>query len=101
MKIRKNLSDEDMLRGMQEDESFETAVLHDDSDRRRVRRSPQALKQEAEKQMLLPPEAQEKLNRCLLEVSMEWLREKGGNVDWKVVRNGLTITLTPAPAKRK
>ena len=51
--------------------------------------------------MMLPPEAQEKLNRCLLEVSMEWLRDKGGDVDWKIVRNGLSITLTPAPAKRK
>ena len=101
MKIKKNLSDADMLRGFAEEESFETALLRDDSEPRRVRRSSGALKKEAEAAMTLPPEAQEKLNRCLLEVSMEWLRDKGGDVDWKIVRNGLSITLTPAPAKRK
>jgi hypothetical protein len=51
--------------------------------------------------MMLPPEAQEKLNRCLLEVSMEWLKDKGGDVEWKVIREGLSIIIKPAPAKKK
>jgi hypothetical protein len=101
VKIKKNLSDADMLRGWSEEESFETAVLTDDSEHRRIRRTSRELKKEAEAKMMLPPEAQEKLNRCLLEVSMEWLREKGGDVDWKVVRDGMVITLVPAPAKHK
>ena len=46
-------------------------------------------------------EAQEKLNRCLLEVSMEWLKDKGGDVEWKVIREGLSIIIKPAPAKKK
>ena len=100
MKIKKNLSDADMFRGMEEEESFETAVLTDDSPTRKFKKNSSAIKKEA-KAMMLPPDAIEKLNRCLLEVSMEWLRDKGGDVDWKVVREGSSIILKPAPAKKK
>ena len=91
MKIRKNLSDADMFRGVEEEESFETAKL---------RKNSSAIKKEAEA-MMLPPEAIEKLNRCILEVSMEWLKDKGGDVDWKVIREGTSIIIKPAPAKKK
>ena len=100
MKIRKNLSDADMFRGMEEEESFETALLSDDSRRVKLRKNSSAIKKEAEA-MMLPPEAIEKLNRCLLEVSMEWLKGKGGDVDWKVIKEGTSIIIKPAPAKKK
>ena len=100
MKIKKNLSDADMFRGMEEEESFETAVLTDDSRARKFKKNSSTIKKEAEA-MMLPPDAIEKLNRCLLEVSMEWLKDKGGDVDWKVVREGTSIILKPAPAKKK
>ena len=100
MKIRKNLSDADMFRGVEEEESFETALLSDDSRRIKLRKNSSAIKKE-EEAMMLPPEAIEKLNRCILEVSMEWLKEKGGDVDWKVIREGTSIIIKPAPAKKK
>ena len=100
MKIRKNLSDADMFRGIEEEESFETALLSDDSRRVKLRKNSSTIKKEAET-MMLPPEAVEKFNRCLLEVSMEWLKDKGGDVDWKVVREGTSIIVKPAPAKKK
>ena len=100
MKIRKNLSDADMFRGMEEEESFENAVLTDDSLSKKFRKNSSVIKKEAEA-MMLPPEAIEKMNRCLLEVSMEWLKDKGGDVDWKVVREGMSIIIKPAPAKKK
>ena len=100
MKIRKNLSDADMFRGMEEEESFETALLSDDSRRVKLRKNISTFKKEAET-MMLPPEAIEKLNRCLLEVSMEWLKDKGGDVDWKVIREGTGIMIKPVPAKRR
>lgn len=100
MKIRKNLSDADMFRGMEEEESFETALLSDDSRRVKLRNTSSAIKKEVEA-MMLPPEAIEKLNRCLLEVSMEWLKGKGGDVDWKVIKEGTSIIIKPAPAKKK
>jgi len=100
VKIKRNLSDADMFRGMEEEESFETAVLTDDSRHKKFRKSSSDIKKEAEA-VMLPPEAREKLNRCILEVSMEWLKDKGGNVEWKVVRDGLSIILKPAPSKKK
>ena len=39
MKIRKNLSDADMFRGVEEEESFETALLSDDSRRIKLRKN--------------------------------------------------------------
>ena len=100
MKIKRNLSDADMFRGMEEEESFETALLSNDSRHVKLRKNSSAIKKEAEA-MMLPPETIEKLNRCLLEVSMEWLKDKGGDVDWKVVREGTSIIIKPAPAKKK
>ena len=96
-----------MFRGVEEEESFETALLSDDSRRIKLRKNSSAIKKEAEA-MMLPPEAIEKLNRCIeklnrciLEVSMEWLKDKGGDVDWKVIREGTSIIIKPAPAKKK
>ena len=100
MKIKRNLSDADMFRGMEEEESFETTVLTDDSRPGKFKKNFSAIKKEAEA-MMLPPDAIEKLNRCFLEVSMEWLKDKGGDVDWKVVREGTSIIIKPAPAKKK
>ena len=100
VKIKKNLSDADMFRGVEEEESFETALLREDSRRVKLRKNAAATKKEAEA-MLLPPEAVEKLNRCLLEASMEWLKDKGGDVEWKVVREGTTVIVKTAPAKKK
>ena len=81
-------------------ESFRRGYVPCDSRRVKLRKNSSAIKKEAEA-MMLPPEAIEKLNRCLLEVSMEWLKDKGGDVDWKVVREGTSIIIKPAPAKKK
>ena len=56
MKIKRNLSDADMFRGLEEEESFETALLSDDSRRVKLRKNSSAIKKEAEA-MMLPPEA--------------------------------------------
>lgn len=99
MKIKKNLSDEDMFRGMQETESFETLVLQDDRSPVK-RRGFAGSGTQDEKVLLLPLEIQEKLNRCLLEASMEWLKAKGGDMEWKVIREGTEITLKPVAKKK-
>ena len=52
MKIKRNLSDADMFRGMEEEESFETALLSDDSRRVKLRKNSSAIKKEAESMML-------------------------------------------------
>jgi hypothetical protein len=100
MKIRKNLSDADMFKGSHESYTFENDVLEDDAPRKTFRGHVPANKNK-EDELLLPKEAQEKLNRCLLEVSMEWLKAKNGDLDWKVKRNGFTITIEPKAKEKK
>lgn len=80
-KIRKNLSDADMLKGFAEELTFENGMYAEE----KVSSSKlKGTKAPAKKELLLPEEAQERLNRFLLEISMEWLKNKNGNCTWKV-----------------
>ena len=54
----------------------------------------------AKKELLLPQDAQERLNRFLLEISMEWLKNKNGDCTWKVLKEGGQIVIKPV-AKNK
>ena len=53
------------------------------------------------KELLLPAEAQEKLNKYLLELSMEWFKNGNGEVEWKVLKEKDQIIIKPAPSKKK
>ena len=99
MKIKKNLSDADMLKGFKESRSFETEILKDSQDDNSLRRPNKAVKNG--KELLLPAEAQEKLNKYLLELSMEWFKNGNGEVEWKVQKEKDQIIIKPAPSKRK
>ena len=63
MKIRKNLSDEDMLKGYEEEVSFENAVYGDEPVKNKKIKT---AKNAGGKEILLPEEALEKLNRLNL-----------------------------------
>lgn len=98
MKIRKNLSDEDMLKGYKEELSFENGMYADE----KVRQSKlKGNKAPAKKELLLPEEAQERLNRFLLEISMEWLKNKNGNCSWKVSKENDQIVIKPVAIVKK
>lgn len=97
-KIRKNLSDEEMLRGFKEEITFENGMYADE----KVQHSRiKGVKAPAKKEILLPEEAQERLNRFLLEISMEWLKNKNGSCTWKVLKEGEQIVIRPAAAAKK
>lgn len=97
-KIRKNLSDEDMLKGFSEELSFENGIYSEEKTtaRFKVKAKAPAVK----KELLLPEDAQERLNRFLLEISMEWLKNKNGDCTWKVLKEGGQIVIKPV-AKSK
>lgn len=98
MKIRKNLSDEDMLKGYQEEVSFENAIYGDEP----VKNKKLKITKKAEgSEILLTGEALDKLNRYLLEISMEWLKNTRGEADWKVYKENGQIIIKPAAAKKK
>ena len=98
-KIRKNLSDEDMLKGFSEELSFENGIYSEEKTSARMKLKAKA-PAPAKKELLLPQDAQERLNRFLLEISMEWLKNKNGDCTWKVLKEGGQIVIKPA-AKNK
>ena len=97
MKIKKGLSDEDMLKGFNENLTFENGMYAEE----KVTKSKFKVKAQPKKELLLPEEAQERLNRFLLEISMEWLKNKGGNCTWKVSKEDGQITIKPSPIVNK
>mgnify|MGYP003156972148 CR=1 FL=1 len=94
MKIKKNLSDEEMFKGYVEKESFENAFDADE----KIVSSKMKNKAAAAKELLLPAEAQEKLNQYLLEISMDWFKNGNGDVVWKIYKEQGQIIIKPAPA---
>ena len=53
------------------------------------------------KELLLPEDAQERLNRFLLEISMEWLKNKNGDCTWKVLKENGQIVIKPVAVAKK
>ena len=98
MKIRKNLSDEDMLKGYEEEVSFENAIYGDEPVKNKKLKT---AKKVDSKEILLPDEALAKLNRYLLEISMDWFKNTKGEADWKVYKEDGQIIIKPAAAKKK
>lgn len=98
MKIRKNLSDEDMLKGYEEEVSFENAIYGDEHVKNKKLKT---AKKADSKEILLPDEALAKLNRYLLEISMDWFKNTKGEADWKVYKDDGQIIIKPAAAKKK
>lgn len=97
MKIKKNLSDEEMFKGYVEKASFENSFDAEE----KIVSSKVKNKTAAAKELLLPDEAQEKLNQYLLEISMDWFKNGNGNAVWKVYKDQGQIIIKPAPAKKK
>lgn len=97
-KIRKNLTDADMLKGFSEELTFENGMYAEE----KVQQSKiKGGKAQAKKELLLPEDAQERLNRFLLEISMEWLKNKNGNCTWKVLKEDGQIVIKPVAVTKK
>lgn len=97
-KIRKGLSDADMLKGFNEELTFENGMYADEKVKQNKLK---ASKAPAKKELLLPEEAQERLNRFLLEISMECLQKNQGSCTWKVSREGDQIIIKPVALGKK
>lgn len=97
-KIRKNLTDADMLKGFSEELTFENGMYAEEKVQQRKLKGAKA---PAKKELLLPEDAQERLNRFLLEISMEWLKNKNGNCTWKVLKENGEIVIKPVAVTKK
>lgn len=96
-KIKKGLSDADMLRGFNEEITFENGMYSEE----KVKQNKIKAKTPVKKELLLPEDAQEKLNRFLLEISMEWLKNKKGDYSWKVAKENDQIVIKPVSNTKK
>ena len=72
-----------MFKGYVEKESFENAFDADE----KIVSSKMKNKAAAAKELLLPAEAQEKLNHYLLEISMDWFKMVMVTLSGKFIRN--------------
>lgn len=98
MKIKRNLSDEEMFKGYEEKTSFENDF---DASEKTTTSENKNKTAKTSVELLLPQEAQEKLNQYLLEVSMDWFKNGNGDVVWKVQKEQGQIVIKPAPVKKK
>ena len=88
-----------MLKGFSEELSFENGIYSEEKTTARMKLKAKA-PAPAKKELLLPQDAQERLNRFLLEISMEWRKNKNGDCTWKVLKEGGQIVIKPV-AKSK
>ncbi len=98
VKIKKGLSDADMLKGFNENLTFANGKY---AEEKITQTKLKAAKAPAKKELLLPPEAQERLNRFLLEISMECLQKNHGSCTWKVSRENDQIIIKPVALAKK
>lgn len=99
VKIRKNLSDSDMLKGWQEEATFETEILEDVAPR-----PIKAAKKDAAEDInnaYFTPELKESVGKALLELKLNLYKQ--GIVDYqvKVTSQDNQVILTAIPAKVK
>lgn len=95
-KIKKNLSDQEMLANWQEEHTFENAVFSE---------APVPKVQTKDKQSLagsfLTAELQEKIGKALLELKVELYKDGIIDYDIKVSSRDKQILLVPVPKKKK
>lgn len=96
MKIKKNLSDEDMFQGVKEEKSFETAVYHDSAETVHSKRSEKKSQEEQ-----IPEVIRERLNQLIISLGLEWLKQKKGPAVWKIIREQDKIIIWPEAAQEK
>ncbi len=91
-KIKKDLSDQDMLKNWHEKETFETAFLRDEESGKLVG----GVRKKAEKEeSFLPEEVNQKLEKLVLDVRLEFFKQGTKELKWKVTRTAEGILLTP------
>lgn len=102
-KIQKGLSDADMMKGFQEQETFETAILKDDATIvRKANNKPNASKTDDDfYQEFLTERIKTEIGKLLLAIKMDYYKEDVKDFSIQVKRNGKDIVLETSPKKVK
>ena len=102
-KIQKGLSDEDMMKGFVETETFETALLKDDaSTSNKATVKPKDQKNEDDfYQEFLTERVKTEIGKLLLAIKVDYFKDDVKDFSIQVKRNGQNIILETAPKKVK
>ena len=102
-KIQKGLSDADMMKGFVETETFETALLKDETKSgNKVVRKPKEQKTEDDfYQEFLTERIKTEIGKLLLAIKMDYFKDDVKDFSIQVKRNGNHIVLETAPKKVK
>ena len=95
VKIRKNLTDQEMLAGFQEKPTFETAVLAEEP------AAPKISKSKDEPPSYFTKELREEVNRALLELKVKLYKEGIVDYNLKVSQANRQVLITAAPIIKK
>ena len=102
-KIQKGLSDADMMKGFQEQETFETAILKDDATTvRKANNKANPTKTDDDfYQEFLTERIKTEIGKLLLAIKMDYYKEDVKDFSIQVKRNGKDIVLETSPKKVK
>lgn len=101
-KIKKGLSDQDMFKGFVEEESFETAVLRDEEEKKtKIAKRNAPTSQEAFYREFLTEAIETQIGKALLDIKMEYYREDVSSFFVEVRKDGKNIVLVTGPKKDK
>ena len=102
-KIQKGLSDADMMKGFQEQETFETAILKDDATtvRKANNKLNPAKTDDDFYQEFLTGRIKTEIGKLLLAIKMDYYKEDVKDFSIQVKRNGKDIVLETSPKKVK
>ena len=93
-KIKKGLSDVEMMRGFEEEENV--VGIGGNSNKQQ---SKKAYKKEEE--LMLDEDNQARLNRFMLEMSLDWFKKSKGAAEWKVLKEKDSIVIKQVAIKKK
>ena len=100
IKIEKNRSIADMMRGSDETDTFETMVWEDDDTPK-----PKVVKKEVRKETLeagfFDVDLQEKVGKILLDIKMQYYKEGVVDYSLEVVKDGKNVVIKTAPKTGK
>lgn len=97
MKIKKNLTDQDMLKGFNEKESFETTAWQE------KKATVQKTTKQQEQQLLLslPKETIEKLDKALLQLRINLKQQGLNDINWQIITESNQIIVKAIMKKGK
>lgn len=99
-KIKKGLTDADMLKGFEEVASYEDEMIKAEEEAKRPAPLAKSPAKDSFFKEFITDEMEEKIGKALVEIKMEYFKD-GDDFTVKVKRDGLNIVLVTAPKKKK